>query len=227
MASISKALLLAADASPSLLPMLRSEPELVHAHDANGYTLLHALASYNHLDLLRELVNAFHGDPNIRDNDGETPLFVVETVEAAKCLVDELAADLTTKNEDGSTAEEKIAEEQDYPEVAAWLRARRLAGDQGHSGQAGLSSTATSTGGSAGSTGRPPPLPKGVTMNFTTVDEAEAGGEVDEEFRKRIEDLASREDFRSEESQRQLRTLITDAVRDAGTDGREVRRRVE
>jgi len=50
---------------------------------------------------------------------------------------------------------------------------------------------------------------------------------VDESFRRRIEELASREDFSAEEGQRELRELVQDAMRDVGTEGREVRRRVD
>jgi len=35
---------------------------------------------------------------------------------------------------------------------------------------------------------------------------------VDEEFRRRIEELATRGDFNSEEGQRELRRLVTEAV---------------
>ena len=229
MSSTSKVLLLAADASPSLLPLLRSEPELVRARDSSGYTLIHALASYNHFSLLSEIVRSFSLDINVRDEDGETALFVSETVEAARCLVEELGADWTLKNDEGDTAEGKIVKAQDFPEVAAWLRTHKLSKQEAQDVPASPAYT-TSSGGSAaenvGLVGRPPPLPNGITMNLSTMDEEDQGGEADEEFRHRIEALASQEDFGSEESQRALRDLVTDAVRDAGSDDSNVRRRV-
>ena len=49
--------LLAADASPALLPLLRSQPSLATVQDASGYSLLHALVSYNHLELLKRVLS--------------------------------------------------------------------------------------------------------------------------------------------------------------------------
>ena len=59
--------------------------------------------------------------------------------------------------------------------------------------------------------------------------EEEAGDAPDPEFRRMIEELAAREDFQSEEGQRQLRELVTQAVMGMGTGDadRSVRRRVE
>ncbi|KAK9368600.1 ankyrin repeat-containing protein [Lipomyces kononenkoae] len=78
--------------------------------DPHGYTPLHAAASYSHIELLRYLVSE-GGDVNITDEDGETPLFVVETVEAAKVLIEELGADWKHKNSQGITAQEKFEKE--------------------------------------------------------------------------------------------------------------------
>jgi len=48
---------------------------------------------------------------------------------------------------------------------------------------------------------------------------------VDTEFRQRIEELASREDFQGEGGQRQLRELITEALRGEVGQERDVRQR--
>lgn len=40
---------------------------------------------------------------NIEDNEGDTPLFVAETVETARCLVEELGADINHQNDVGLT----------------------------------------------------------------------------------------------------------------------------
>src|ERR1700749_4309002 len=99
--------LLAADNSPQLLPLLRAHPELASGQDDHGYSLLHAAASYNHLDLLRTLVREFKVNVNLRDEDDETALFVVETVDAAKMLVEERCIDAMPKCADGATAQQK------------------------------------------------------------------------------------------------------------------------
>ncbi|KAI8921568.1 ankyrin repeat-containing domain protein [Entophlyctis helioformis] len=71
-----------------------------NAHDENGYTALHAAASYAHLDLIQLLLTKFGADANVTDFDGDTPLHVTETVDAAKMLID-LGADPTQRNNAG------------------------------------------------------------------------------------------------------------------------------
>lgn len=58
--------------------------------------------------------------------------------------------------------------------------------------------------------------------------EEDAAAAPDPEIRRRIEELAAREDYESEEVQSQLRELVQDVVSGMGADeGRSVRRRVE
>lgn len=213
-------LILAAENSPQLLPTLRSNPSLASTQDEHGYSLVHAAASYNHLDLLRALVEEFHVDPNIKDEDGETALFVVETVESAQCLLEELGADPTVKNDEGVTAKEKIRAEGDYPTVAEFLSVSRAIGARAAEGEE-----------STGNGSHPPPLPPNVKVHLGTMEDSQALGdatEADPEFRRRIEELAARDDFRGEEGQKQLRDLITDAIRgNMREDERNVRPRLE
>jgi len=211
MASLNPLLLAATtpDPDPRLLPLLRSDPALASKQDAHGYSLLHAAASYNHVDLLRTLVSELGVNVNLIDEDGETCLFVAETVEVAKCLVEDLHIDTTVKNDEGETAAEKIESEDDFADVATYLRLRE--GIQ--SSQAGRA------------------MPPNMRMDINTVPEAQVSGaeagEPDPEFRRRIEDLASKEDFNSDERQQELRDLITDAVRGVSSEERDVRRRME
>lgn len=207
-------LLLAAntpDPDARLLPLLRSNPELASQQDGHGYSLMHAAASYNHIELLRSLVNEFSVDVNIRDEDNETCLFVVESVEAAKCLVEELKIDVGIQNDEGMTAQEKFESEGEFPEIATYLgKGTGEAHDPASSQNDQL-----------------PPLPPNVKVNFGTIsEELEDGAQApDPEFRRRIEELAARENFHTEEGQRELRDLITDAVRDVSQDGRDAQRR--
>jgi hypothetical protein len=211
--------LLAAENSSNLLPLLRSNTSFASKQDEHGYSLLHAAASYNHIDLLRSLVNEFQVDVNLKDEDGETCLFVTETVPIAQCLVEELHIDVEIRSDEGMTAAEKIAYEGDFPEVAAYLQS--VGG-----GQMNGNSTFREILGS--SSNHPPPLPPNVTIDVATLadqpldDEAQ---EPDPEFKRRIEALAAKDNFHSEEGQRELRDLITDAVHGVG-DNRDVRRRV-
>ncbi|RDL42282.1 Ankyrin repeat-containing protein [Venustampulla echinocandica] len=210
--------LLAADNSPSLLPLLRSDPSLASAQDEHGYSLLHAACSYNHLDLLRSLVNEFHVNVNLVDEDGDTALFVAETLDCAKILVEELHADISIRNIDGKTARETIAEDDDFPQVAVYLRVKEL--------EAGIPQTNGVAGPPVTNGQGPPPLvPEGMNIQFgEMVPEEELGEVVDPEFRRRIEELAARDDFQGEEGQRQLRELVTEVLRGEVTE-RDVRRR--
>ena len=194
------------DPTPALIPLLRASPSKATEQDAHGYSLLHAAASYSHAKLLRCLVKEFHADPNkLLDEDGETCLFVVEDVECARVLVEELGCKLEIRNNDGQTAREKIEAEAEFVEVAVYLRLKELGGSVG--GPTNID------GGSESST-HPPPLPKGMTLDIKEGDlpEGDTADAPDPEFRRRIEELAAREDFQSEEGQKQLRDLITDAV---------------
>ncbi|KAJ4155770.1 hypothetical protein LMH87_000999 [Akanthomyces muscarius] len=196
--------LLAADNNPSLIPLLTGNPEIAKSQDEHGYSLVHAAASYNHLDLLRVLVNELNVDVNIKDEDNETALFVVETVEAAKALV-ELGIDVQHKGLEGLTAAEKIEGEADFPEVATYL----------NSLSPGQAAQQSSSGASALPPGIVPP-PEGMQVTFGTMNEAEVPTEVDEEFQRRIEELAQRDDFNTPEGQADLRKLVEDAITDQG-----------
>lgn len=204
--------LLAADNSPDLPPLLRSDPSLASAQDEHGYSLVHAAASYNHLDLLRALVREFGADVNMRDEDDETALFVVESVDAAKCLVEELGADVMARSAEGLTAGEKIEGEGDFPLVAEYLQKKAGQDVQGQNGREALQ-----------------PLPEGLKFTVGTMDvERDLPDEADPEFRRRILELAERDDFHSAEGQEELRMLVEDAVLDQGiSDDRNVRRRSE
>ena len=212
--------LLAADDSPELLPLLRANRSLASAQDDHGYSLLHAAASYNRLDLLRTLVQELKVPVDLKDEDGETALFVCETVECARILVEELKADTSIRGEDGKTAREKIEVEDEFPEVAAYLSRLEEDNDASHS------STIYQNGEQANLQSRAPPLPEGVTIDIGTMSQDDVGEEVvDPEFKRRIEELAARGDFEGEEGQRELRQLITEAVRGQVGQEREVRRR--
>lgn len=214
--------LLAADNSPTLLPLLRSNPALASKQDDHGYSILHAAASYNHISLLRALVNELHVDVNLRDEDGETCLFVTETVDIAKCLVEELGIDQSIKNDEGLLAQETIEQDGSFPDVATYLKSIPTHTQDSLSNGAGSSGQGSQA---------PPPLPPNVTLNVGTMPEDGAEGDEqspDPEFRRRIEELASRDNFHTEDGQQELRDLITDAVRGvhAENNSRDVRRRM-
>ncbi|KAH9865545.1 hypothetical protein J1614_009130 [Plenodomus biglobosus] len=202
----------------AILSTLSQHPHLASARDAHGYSLVHAAASYNELGVLRDLIHRYNVDVNLLDEDGETPLFAAEKVAVAKCLVEELHADVSIRNSEGKTAEDKIGEEEgDTHEVYHYLRTLRTGTD------APLSSVVDTDAVHA-----PPPLPDGVKINMGTMEE-DAANAPDPEIRRRIEELAARPDYESDEVQKQLRELVQDVVSGMGgeNDERSVRRRVD
>lgn len=147
---------------------------------------------------------------DLRDEDSETALFVVETVEAARLLVEELGMDTALTGDEGLTAREKIQQDGDFPAVAEYL-----AGKEGAAPAREGAAPAHVNG--TGPNGCLPPAPQGLSVNFGTVNEDEAGSAPpDPEFRRRIEELATREDLGTEAGQAALRQLVEEAV--AGQD---------
>ena len=69
--------------------------------DPNGYTPIHAAASYGHKELLQKLINEYNGDINVKDSDGDTPLHHVEDYDTCKFVIEELKGNYQIKNNDG------------------------------------------------------------------------------------------------------------------------------
>jgi hypothetical protein len=210
--------LLACDNPTALLELLRANPSIASCQDESGYSLLHASSSYGHVDLLRALVKEFHVDVNLLDEDGETCLFVTESPEIARCLIEELKVDYNKKNSEGYTAVEKMEADEEFPQVTAYLR--EVVGGAPAERDSGMLNP-------------PPRIPDSdmqVNIGTMTEDEATAGAsEPDPEFKRRIEELATREDYWSAEVQNEVRELVKDAMAGSNIEAmeRELRRRTE
>lgn len=92
--------------------------------DDNTYTPLHAAASYAHHDLLRWLLThprATPDDVNVADEDGDTPLFVVEDAATARLLIEEFSADAKHRNNEGLTAAATM-HENGFDDAAEYVR---------------------------------------------------------------------------------------------------------
>jgi hypothetical protein len=203
----------------AILASLAQHPELASARDAHGYSLVHAAASYTQLGVLRELVRTYRANVDMLDEDGETALFAAEKADVARCLVEELGADAAIRNDDGKTAEEKIADDEgDAHAVVQYLKSLRAADAPASAGDVETAHVHS-----------PPPLPDGLNIEMGTMTEEAAGDAPDPELRRRIEELAARPDYESDEVQAQLRHLVQDVVAGMGEeqDGRSVRRRVD
>jgi ankyrin repeat protein len=85
----------------NLAQALLDEGLSANAKDENDYSPMHAAASWSSLAVLRLLVSR-GGNVNLTDDDGETPLFVAESVETAQLLL-ELGADPLHKSKEGLT----------------------------------------------------------------------------------------------------------------------------
>ncbi|CAO3590888.1 unnamed protein product [Absidia cylindrospora] len=70
-----------------------------NAKDDFGYTPIHAAVSYNHKEILDYLLNN-GGDINVEDFDKDTPLYVCETTDMARFLLDR-GADPSHRNREG------------------------------------------------------------------------------------------------------------------------------
>lgn len=216
----------------AVLSHLRQNHSLASQQDDHGYSLLHAASSYRHQDLIRALIEEYKVDPNIADEDHETPLFASEVPQIASLLL-ELGADVRWKNEEGLTAEDKIEAEGEFPLVAALLRSYGAeSGTSEASNRTRIANEQKPVNPEVNATvPHPPRLPDNVKVNIGTMAEPEEEP-PDPEFRRRIEELAAREDFQSEEGQLELRNLVQDAVAGlregaAENEDRQVRRRVE
>lgn len=111
----------AADNNTSVVNEFLTQGGSPNVKDENGYTPIHAAASYGHLDLLQLLISN-GGDVNIQDNEGDTPLHHVEDLKTAIALVKDYKANPTIKNSDGLTAAEFIEEDDEHPEVVKFLK---------------------------------------------------------------------------------------------------------
>lgn len=96
--------------------------------DPNGFTPIHAAASYGNIELLRYLLNN-DGNPNIQDSDGDTPLHHCENLDVIKILIKEFNANYRIKNNDNLNVREYFIEEGEYPDIINYLTILDKTGD--------------------------------------------------------------------------------------------------
>lgn len=177
---------------------IQSKQFTANSQDPNGYTPIHAAASYGHIDLLKVLM-ANGGDINIQDKEGDTPLHHVEDLATAKFLVEELKADFSIKNDEGQTALEFIEEEDEFPQIAQYLRSLML--DAPTASSSGSLDNLPSPG-----------MIEGHQVRYSMSDDAGAGA-MDQEQREKLHKVIN-----SENPEMALRELVTSAVREGLAD---------
>jgi len=211
---------------------LTKHPDIAKQADDNGYSLVHAAASYGHIDLLRDVVTTHGANVDMVDADGETALYMAETVEVDQCLVEELGANHQHTNNDGLTARQRIEEEAEWPQLIVWLRGKEGLGPledvqiatQGNGLQNGNhtdSANSHSQNTSSSTTDIPVHVPglEGQNITFSLIDSSgEPPSEADTELRQRIQQLADQDNFSSPETQEELRRLIVGAISDISAE---------
>ncbi|KAI8074120.1 ankyrin repeat-containing domain protein [Gongronella butleri] len=89
----------AGDGQLDRVKMLLEEGVDPNGKDEFGYTPIHAAVSYNQKEVLEYLLN-HGGDINVEDSDKDTPLYVCESVDMAKFMLDR-GASAEHKNDEG------------------------------------------------------------------------------------------------------------------------------
>lgn len=187
--------------------------------DPNGFTPIHAAASYGHLELLRYLLEN-GGNVNIQDSDGDTPLHHTESLETAKILIQEYKADYRLKNKDGLNVKEYFIEEDEYPELISYFELLEKTGNVGANGD-DLTNGPSSMS-----------LPNGQEIR------AFLGGSDEEETpeilerRKQVESIFTNTELSEAERDEKLREFVMGVVsenigtlRDAGDDSDDHKRK--
>lgn len=96
--------------------------------DPNGFTPIHAAASYGNTELLRYLLDN-GGNANVQDSDGDTPLHHCENLDIIKLLIRDYNADYKLKNSEGLNVKEYFIEEDEFPEIIQYLTILEKTGD--------------------------------------------------------------------------------------------------
>ncbi|KAJ3003276.1 UNVERIFIED_CONTAM: hypothetical protein HDU68_005776 [Siphonaria sp. JEL0065] len=111
----------ASDGEFELVQYFLANGNKVTDQDELGYSVFHAAASYNHIDLMKYLLTLLGSETMPVDADGDTPLHVAETVEMAQLLVSHSPALPMIANSDGVLAIEN-ADEEGYQSLVAYLK---------------------------------------------------------------------------------------------------------
>ena len=90
--------------------LIESGAHVVNEQDNNGYSAIHAAASYGHEELIRYLIS-IGADVNLKDNDGDTPILLCEEPEIF-LILKSFGANPTVVNDIGQGIFEKVVEDE-------------------------------------------------------------------------------------------------------------------
>ena len=215
--------------------LIENEELTANSFDANGYTPMHAAASWNHPEMLRWLVSK-GGNVNIQDHDGEcvvraglemtrpgpsvdsffctasTPLFVVEHLSMAQLLL-ELGADPHLHNQSNQTAAHALAE--DHRDIAEHLA--QLTGEQLPAVSASADGQETSAASSLSA--NPPP------GELDSLDPASRQAAIETNQRagallERVQQILLEAEAAGEDPEERIRAVVDEAVRGTMEAGR-------
>ncbi|TID29944.1 hypothetical protein CANINC_001455 [Pichia inconspicua] len=160
--------------------------------DPNGFTPIHAAASYGNIELLRYLLQN-GGNVNIQDKDGDTPLHHAESVDIARILIGEFGADYKIKNNEGLDAKEFHIQDGEFPELIQFLNSLDQDGENNVNISGGLT------------------LPNGeVVKAFLNNNEEETPEMV--ERRKQVEAIFANSELSEEQRDEELRNYVSGVV---------------
>lgn len=184
-----------------------------NSKDPNGYTPIHAAASYGHIGLLQTLINR-GGDINIQDNDGDTPLHHCEDVKTAKVIIERLNGDWKIKNEEGQTPLDAKTDDDEFPELIAYLKGVKYGGQIPEESNVTTGELEDKAGNDLISSLPAPGNVEGQNIRYSL--ENEVDSEISEERRNQIEAIIN-----GENPEEALRELVTSAVHEGMSKYRE------
>lgn len=184
-----------------------------NSKDPNGYTPIHAAASYGHIGLLQTLISR-GGDINIQDSDGDTPLHHCEDVKTAKIIIEKLNGDWKIKNEEGQTALDAKEEDDEFPELIKYLKGVKYGGQIPEETEKPVETSESNATNDLISNLPIPGNVEGQNIRYSL--ENEEDSEISEERRKQIEAIIN-----GENPEEALRELVTSAVHEGMSKYRE------
>ncbi|ODQ48424.1 hypothetical protein PICMEDRAFT_70061 [Pichia membranifaciens NRRL Y-2026] len=197
----------AADNKISLVKcLIESGKFLPDSADPNGFTPIHAAASYGNIDLLRYLLQN-GGNPNVQDSDGDTPLHHTESLDVAKVLVQEFNANYRLKNNDGLNVKEYFVEENEFPELIRFFTILEQTGDP-----SAKELTSADSDGASVSDGKLR-LPDGQEIKaYLSTDDADDNSEEVKDRREKLQEIFGNSNLSEEQRDEQLRNYVVGVV---------------